>query len=175
MLQRKVSLVKRKVRETGGKMNSTEFKIHNSSKIYGTSVIGKGTVIMENVILGYPEHRVLMEILKQNVEIENYDFPGCTIGSDSIIRAGSTIFSNVKTGKNFKTGHNVMIRENTEIGDNVLIGTNVIIDGHVKIGNNVSIQGNVYIPTNVIIEDYVFIGPCAVLANDKYPIRKKYD
>ena len=82
MLQRKVSLVKRKVRETGGKMNSTEFKIHNSSKIYGTSVIGKGTVIMENVILGYPEHRVLMEILKQNVEIENYDFPGCTIGSD---------------------------------------------------------------------------------------------
>jgi acetyltransferase-like isoleucine patch superfamily enzyme len=68
-----------------------------------------------------------------------------------------------------------MIRENTDIGDNVLIGTNVIIDGHVKIGNNVSIQGNVYIPTNVIIEDNVFIGPCAVLANDKYPIRKKYE
>jgi acetyltransferase-like isoleucine patch superfamily enzyme len=156
-------------------MSSTEFKIHNSSKIYGDCFVGKDTVIMENVIIGYPEHKILMEILKQNLEIEKFDFPGCTIGSNSIVRAGSTIFSNVKTGKNFKTGHNVLIRENTEIGDNVLIGTNVIIDGHVKIGNNVSIQGNVYIPTNVIIEDNVFIGPCAVLANDKYPIRKKYE
>lgn len=156
-------------------MNSREFKIHSSSKIYGISVIGEDTVIMENVILGYPEHKVLMEILRQNMEIEDYNFQGCTIGPNSMIRAGSTIFSSVKTGKNFKTGHNVMIRENTDIGDNVLIGTNVIIDGHVKIGNNVSIQGNVYIPTNVIIEDNVFIGPCAVLANDKYPIRKKYE
>ena len=156
-------------------MNSREFKIHNTSKIYGTSVIGEDTIIMENVILGYPEHKVLMEILRQNMEIEDYNFQGCTIGPNSIIRAGSTIFSSVKTGKNFKTGHNVMIRENTDIGDNVLIGTNVIIDGHVKIGNNVSIQGNVYIPTNVTIEDNVFIGPCAVLANDKYPIRKKYE
>lgn len=162
--------------KNGGKnMNSKEFKIHSSSKVYGTSVIGKDTVILENVILGYPEHRVLMEILKQDKEIEDFDFPGCSIGPNSIIRAGSTIFSSVKTGKNFKTGHNVMIRENTQIGDNVLIGTNVIIDGNVKIGNNVSIQGNVYIPTNVVIEDNVFIGPCAVLANDKYPIRKKYE
>lgn len=156
-------------------MNSTEFKLHNSSKIYGDSVIGKDTIIMENVILGYPEHKILMEILGQNREIEEFNFAGCVVGPNSMIRAGSTIFSSVKTGKNFKTGHNVMIRENTEIGDNVLIGTNVIIDGHVKIGNNVSIQGNVYIPTNVIIEDNVFIGPCAVLANDKYPIRKKYE
>jgi len=158
----------------GGKMNSSGFKIHNSSKIYGSSTIGEGTIVLENAILGYPEHKILMDILKKGLEIEDYDFPGCTIGPDSIVRAGSTIFSRVKTGKNFKTGHNVMIRENTEIGNNVLIGTNVIIDGNVRIGDNVSIQGNVYIPTNVIIEDNVFIGPCAVLANDKYPIRKEY-
>ena len=51
----------------------------------------------------------------------------------------------------------------------------MVIDGNTKIGNNVSIQSNVYIPTNTIIEDNIFIGPCAVLTNDKYPIRKKYD
>lgn len=164
-----------KVYEKGNDMNSKQFKIHDSSKIYGNSAIGKDTVVLERVILGYPEHKVLMEILKKNIEIEDFDFPGCTIGPNSIIRAGSTIFSSVQTGRNFKTGHNVMIRENTQIGDNVLIGTNVIVDGNVKIGNNVSIQGNVYIPTNVVIEDNVFIGPCAVLANDKYPIRKKYE
>ena len=149
--------------------------IHESSKIYGNSTIGEGTIILENVILGYPEHSILMEIMGQNKNIEDCDFPGCNIGSNSIIRPGSTIFSNVKTGNNFKTGHNILIRERTTIGDNVLVGSNVIIDGNVTIGNNVSIQGNAYIPTNVVIEDNVFIGPCAVLTNDKYPVRKEYE
>ena len=155
-------------------MNQNKIKIHNSSKIYGHSTIGNEGIILENIIIGYPEHTVLMEIMQQNKNIEDCDFPGCTIGLNSIIRPGSTIFSNVKIGNNFKTGHNVLIRENTNIGDNVMVGSNVIIDGNVTIGNNVSIQGNVYIPTNVIIEDNVFIGPCAVLTNDKYPIRKEY-
>jgi acetyltransferase-like isoleucine patch superfamily enzyme len=115
-----------------------------------------------------------MEITKAGIEIEDHDFTGANLGMNSFIRAGTTLFSNVRAGNNFKTGHNAMIRENTLIGDNVLIGTNVIIDGNVRIGNNVSIQGNVYIPTHVTIEDNVFIGPCAVLANDKYPIRGEY-
>ena len=149
--------------------------IHESSKLYGNSAIGKGTIILENVIIGYPEHSILMEIMGQNRNIEDCYFPGCTIGSDSIVRPGSTLFSNVSIGNKFKTGHNVLIRENTSIGDNVLVGSNVIIDGNVTIGNNVSIQGNAYIPTNVVLEDNVFIGPCAVLTNDKYPIRKQYE
>lgn len=150
-------------------------KRHTLSKIYGSTSIGDGTIILENVVLGYPEHQILMEIMDHNKNIEDYDFIGCTIGSNSIIRPGSTIFSNVKIGNHFKTGHNALIREKTTIGDNVLVGSNVIIDGNVTIGNNVSIQGNAYIPRNVIIEDNVFIGPCAVLTNDKYPIRKEYD
>lgn len=156
-------------------MNKNKIKIHKSSKTYGSTSIGDWAIILENVVLGYPEHAILMEIIDQNKQIEDYDFPGCCIGANSIIRPGSTIFSNVKAGNKFKTGHNVLIRENTTIGDNVLVGSNVIIDGNVTIGDNVSIQGNVYIPTNVTIEDNVFIGPCAVLTNDKYPIRKKYD
>ncbi|MFA0822223.1 MAG: DapH/DapD/GlmU-related protein [Methanomethylovorans sp.] len=151
-----------------------KIRIHSSSKLYGKTTVGAGTVVMENVTLGYPEHRILMEIINKGIEIEDHDFPGTIIGKDSFIRAGTTIFSNVKTGDNFKTGHHAMIRENTTIGNSVLVGTNVIIDGNVRIGNNVSIQGNVYIPTHVTIEDNVFIGPCAVLANDKYPIRGEY-
>lgn len=151
-----------------------QIKIHNSVKMYGENSVGDGTVIMENVTLGYPEHHILMDILKKGTEIEKEKYKGTIIGKNSFIRANTTIFNNVITGDNFKTGHNVMIRENTNIGNNVLVGTNVIIDGNVKIGNNVSIQGNVYIPTHVTIEDNVFIGPCAVLSNDKYPIRGEY-
>jgi acetyltransferase-like isoleucine patch superfamily enzyme len=149
--------------------------VHKSARFYGSSSVGKESVVLENVILGYPQHNMLMEITKAGADIEDYDQPGSVIGDNAFIRAGTTIFINVKAGNNFRTGHNAMIRENTTIGDNVLVGTNVIIDGTVTIGSNVSIQGNVYIPTHVTIEDKVFIGPCAVLANDKYPIRGEYN
>ncbi|WP_406657753.1 DapH/DapD/GlmU-related protein [Methanolobus sp. ZRKC2] len=148
--------------------------IHRSAKIYGSTTIGANCKVMENVTLGYPQHDILQRIIDEEREIENFDFPGCQIGEEAFIRAGTTIFSNVSTGRMFKTGHNAMVREKTTIADNVLVGTNVIIDGNVTIGNNVSIQGNAYIPTHVTIEDNVFIGPCAVLSNDRYPVRGEY-
>ncbi len=154
--------------------NNNKNYIHTSAKIYGSTTIGENCTVMENVTLGYPQHDILLQITAQGKQIEEFDFPGCDIGNDSFIRAGTTIFSNVRTGGRFRTGHNAMIREKTTFGENVLVGTNVIIDGNVTIGSNVSIQGNVYIPTHVTIEDNVFIGPCAVLANDKYPVRGEY-
>lgn len=157
----------------GRRMTDNKY-IHKSAKLYGSSAVGENSVVLENVILGYPQRDIMADIVRAHIEIEEHDFSGSVIGKNAYIRAGTTIFSNVSAGDNFKTGHNAMIRENTVIGNNVLIGTNVIIDGNILIGNNVSIQGNVYIPTHVKIEDNVFIGPCAVLANDKYPIRGEY-
>lgn len=149
--------------------------VHGSCKIYGASSIGKNCMIMENVIIGYPSNRVLDDLRSHNMMIERYMFPGTKIGNNAVIRSNSTIYCDVNIGDNLRTGHNAMIREMTGIGNNVLVGTNTIIDGYTIIGNNVSIQGNVYIPTNTIIEDNVFLGPCCVLANDKYPVRVKYE
>ena len=92
-----------------------------------------------------------------------------------MIRPGSTIYCDVAIGNSLRTGHNALVRENTVIGDRVLVGTNVVIDGGCRIGSRVSIQSNVYVPTNTVIEDSVFLGPCSVLTNDKYPIRVPYD
>ena len=97
------------------------------------------------------------------------------IGDNAVIRSHSVVYRDVTIGKNLRTGHGVLIREGTTIGDNVLIGTETIIDGQTSIGSHVSIQSRVYIPINTKIEDHVFIGPCAVLTNDKYPIRKVYE
>lgn len=144
-------------------------------KIYGRSSIGKNAVLGDGVIIGYPTANILRQAEASGLKIEELDFKGAVIGDNAIIRSNSIIYTDVEIGNNLRTGHNVLIREDTGIGDNVLIGTNTIIDGRTVIGNNVSIQGNVYIPLNVIIEDNVFIGPCAVLTNDKYPIRKKSD
>ncbi len=114
--------------------------------------IGKGYLIQDNVTIGHsPDGRVI-------------------IGDNALIRSGSIIYSDVKIGNNFKTGHRVLIRENSEIGDNVLIGTNVVLDGHCKLGSNVSVQTGAYITINTTIEDNVFIGPRAVTTNDKYMV-----
>jgi acetyltransferase-like isoleucine patch superfamily enzyme len=116
----------------------------------GTVDIGAGTVIQDNVVLGHLDDGLL------------------TIGGNGIIRSGTIIYSNVKIGNDFKTGHHALVRENTEIGDNVLIGTNSVVDGNCKIGNNVSVQTAVYVTAYTTLEDDVFMGPCSVTANDKY-------
>ena len=146
-----------------------ESMIHESVKIYGITRIGRNPVIMENVILGYPASNFLRGDWRRE------RFKGAVIGDNAVIRSGTVIYCDVEIGNNFVTGHNVIIRERTRIGDNVLVGTNTVIEGTTEIGSNVSIQSNVFIPVNTVIEDLVFIGPNAVLTNDKFPVRKEYE
>lgn len=129
---------------------------------YGTNTIGKNAQIFEPVTIGFPS--------RDKIGKPRYgDFIGASIGENAIIRSGTIIYCDVVIGDNFQTGHNVMIRENTRIGNNVSIGTATIIEGHTVIGNDVNLQSTVYIPTGTIIGNHVFIGPNAVLTNDKYP------
>lgn len=95
------------------------------------------------------------------------------IGENSIIRAGTIIYSDVKAGDNFQTGHNAVIREKTSMGRYVLIGSGTVIDGNVEIGDFVKIESNCYVCTHVIIGTRVFIGPNVVLTNDKYPLKMR--
>jgi len=125
-------------------------KVSKKTILYGKVRIGEGTTIQGNVILGSAKEGEL------------------TIGEASIIRSGAVIYSGVRIGDNFRSGHNILIRENSEIGDNVLVGTNSVIDGDCKIGSNVSIQTGVYITRYTTIGDNVFLGPLCVTTNDKY-------
>jgi acetyltransferase-like isoleucine patch superfamily enzyme len=93
------------------------------------------------------------------------------IGASSTVRAGTILYNDVAIGDRFNTGHNALVRELTEIGDDVLVGTNTVIDGRTEIGSGVSLQTGVYIPSETTIGNDVFIGPRAVLTNDRYPIR----
>ena len=115
-------------------------------------IIGKDYVIQDDVIIG------------------NSDKGQVIIGDNALIRSGSIIYSNVRIGNGFKTGHRALIRENSEIGDNVLVGTNAVLDGNCKLGSNISIQTGAYMTAFTTIEDNVFIGPWVVTANDKYMV-----
>ena len=147
--------------------------IHESVKMYGDTRIGKNPILLENVVIGYPT----TDILKQKGIMPHAPEP-CpivTIGDNALIRSNTIIYCEVEIGNKFMSGHNVLIRERTKIGDNVLVGTNTVIEGYTTIGSNVNIQSNVYIPMHTFIEDFVFIGPNAVMTNDKYPLRVDYE
>jgi len=145
--------------------------VHDSVISYGRNTVGKNCIVLEKVILGYPSTEILVKMREKRKFAEEFDYVGCQLGHNVIIRSEGIIYENVVIGNHSRTGHKVLIRENSTIGDNVLVGTNVVIDRNVRIGNHVSIQSTVYIPTNTIIEDYVFLGPNCVFLNDKFPIR----
>ncbi len=126
---------------------------------YGINVIGEGTQIFEPVTLGFPSRENLGKT----------GFTGTTIGHHAVLRSGTIIYCDVIIGNNFQSGHNTLIREKTRVGDRTAIGTATVIDGNTRIGNDVSLQSMVYIPTNTSIGDHVFIGPNAILTNDRYP------
>jgi len=126
---------------------------------YGINVIGESAQIFEPVTIGFPSREYLGKT----------GHPGSTIGHHAVLRSGTIIYCDVIIGDNFQSGHNTLIREKTRIGDRTAIGTATVIDGNTSIGNSVSLQSMVYIPTNTTIGDNVFIGPNAILTNDRYP------
>jgi acetyltransferase-like isoleucine patch superfamily enzyme len=126
---------------------------------YGINSLGPDAQIFEPVTLGFPSRD----------KMQKTGFAGTTIGKNSVIRSGTILYCDVITGDFFQTGHNVVIREETRIGDRVSIGTATVIDGHTDIGNDVNLQSRVYLPTNTRIGNHVFIGPNAILTNDRYP------
>jgi acetyltransferase-like isoleucine patch superfamily enzyme len=122
--------------------------------------IGNDVKFIGDVCIGYPTRS------KYNMEDS---YPGATIGDGVIFRSGTIIYCDVFLGRGVQTGHNVIIREFTTIGEGTSVGSNTIIEGYCIIGKHTSIQSNVFIPTNCDIGDNVFIGPCVVMTNDKYP------
>jgi UDP-2-acetamido-3-amino-2,3-dideoxy-glucuronate N-acetyltransferase len=61
------------------------------------------------------------------------------------------------------------IRENVKIGENSIIGSYVYIDANVKIGRNCKIQNGALLYDPAMLHDGVFIGPGAILTNDRNP------
>ncbi|MGD0079519.1 MAG: DapH/DapD/GlmU-related protein [Methanoregula sp.] len=126
---------------------------------YGRNTLGPNARIFEPVTIGFPSRD----------NFSRTGFTGTTIGKNAIIRSQTIIYCDVVIGDDFQTGHNVIIREKTRIGDRVSIGTATVIEGNTIIGDDVNLQSMVYVPTNACIGNHVFIGPNAVLTNDRYP------
>jgi UDP-2-acetamido-3-amino-2,3-dideoxy-glucuronate N-acetyltransferase len=65
--------------------------------------------------------------------------------------------------------HLAQIRENARLGRACIVGRGAYVGPGVIIGDNVKLQNYALVYEPARLEDGVFIGPAAVLTNDRYP------
>lgn len=96
-------------------------------------------------------------------------------GSQSVIDASARIHptadleADVAVGPGTSIWHRAQVRVGARIGAECIIGRDAFIDEGVTIGDRVKIQNAALVYHGVTVEDGVFIGPNAILTNDRYP------
>jgi acetyltransferase-like isoleucine patch superfamily enzyme len=75
----------------------------------------------------------------------------------------------VVVGPGTSIWHRAQLRVGARIGADCVIGRDVFIDEGVSIGDRVKIQNGSLIYHGATVEDGVFVGPGAILTNDRYP------
>jgi UDP-2-acetamido-3-amino-2,3-dideoxy-glucuronate N-acetyltransferase len=88
---------------------------------------------------------------------ESYTHPTAVVESGAGIGGGTFVW------------HGAHIRAGASIGSDCIIGRGVFIDSGVRVGNRCKIQNEALVYRPAVIEDGVFIGPGAILTNDRYP------
>ena len=78
-------------------------------------------------------------------------------------------------GDKTKIWHEAQVREGAVIGRECILGKGVYVDKDVHVGDRCKLQNGVYVFHGFSLEDGVFVGPGAMLLNDKYPRAVKPD
>jgi UDP-2-acetamido-3-amino-2,3-dideoxy-glucuronate N-acetyltransferase len=75
----------------------------------------------------------------------------------------------VAVGPGTSIWHRAQVRTGARIGAECIVGRDAFIDERVVIGDRVKIQNAALVYHGVTVEDGVFIGPNAILTNDRFP------
>lgn len=75
----------------------------------------------------------------------------------------------VAIGPGSSVWHRAQVRTGARIGAQCVIGRDAFIDEGVVLGDRVKVQNLALVYHGVTVEDGVFIGPNAILTNDRYP------
>jgi acetyltransferase-like isoleucine patch superfamily enzyme len=92
-----------------------------------------------------------------------------TTTSDVRIHPSADVSPRATIGAGSRIWQDVQIREDARIGRNCILGKGVYVDFGVAIGDNCKIQNGAFVYNGATVEDGVFIGPRAVLTNDRLP------
>ncbi len=129
----------------------------------GPVEIGKGAVIGEDVIIGYPGKKRARLLDGGDMSILRATMIGCNV----LLRDGTVIYEGVMIGDGVQTGHHVLIRENSMVGKGTVVGSGTIIEDNCTVGKDVSIQSGVYLSSGTTVGNSVFLGPMVCIINDR--------
>ena len=85
------------------------------------------------------------------------------------IHPSADLEADVSVGPGTSIWHRAQIRTGARLGAECVVGRDAFIDESVQIGDRVKIQNAALIYHGVTVESGVFIGPNAILTNDRYP------
>jgi len=89
-----------------------------------------------------------------------------SIGSGSVIMAGSVVNSNAKIGDHCILNTGCIVEHDCRIEDYASLAPGVIVGGNVAIGNNTAVSIGAVIKNNIIIGEHTVIGAGAIVLND---------
>ncbi len=85
------------------------------------------------------------------------------------VHPSADLEAGVSVGPGASIWHRAQVRAGARIGAETIVGRDAFIDEGVTIGDRVKIQNAALVYHGVSVEDGVFIGPNAILTNDRYP------
>ena len=85
------------------------------------------------------------------------------------VHPSADIEADVRVGAGTSIWQRAQVRGGATIGAECIVGRDVFIDGGVVIGDRVKIQNAALLYHGLTVDDGVFIGPGAILTNDRYP------
>ncbi len=86
-----------------------------------------------------------------------------------MIHPTAEVSSEARIGAGTKVWHQAQVREGAIVGKDCTLGKGAYVDKGVTIGDRVKLQNGTQVFHGSTLEDGVFVGPQAVLANDRYP------
>lgn len=89
--------------------------------------------------------------------------------SDAYIAASAEVHGRATVGVGSRIWHLAQVREHAVLGDNCVIGRGAYIGKGVILGDDCKVQNYALIYEPASLADGVFVGPAAVLTNDRYP------
>lgn len=88
---------------------------------------------------------------------------------DHRIAPTAVVSPDAAIGPNASIWHQAQVREQAQIGANCVVGLGVYVGPGVRVGDNCKIQNYALVYEPAEVADGVFIGPAAVLTNDRFP------
>ncbi len=85
------------------------------------------------------------------------------------ISASACIEPGASVGEGTFVWAHAHLRSGCLVGTGCVIGSNTFIDVGVLVGDNCKVQNNALVYAPAVLESGVFVGPAAVLTNDRYP------